>query len=351
MFRTEHDIWERLSGEKRPIIIYGTGNGADKVINELERLSVRICGIMASDDFVRGQCFRGYTVKKLSELEKEFSEPIILIAFGTQRSDVIENILSIAKTHTVLCADVPVYGDNIFNKEYCSEHLDELDMVYDLLADEQSRKVFRSVIEFRITGQLEKLTSCFTEKREAYTEILKLGSRESYLDLGAYRGDTIEQFLHYTNGSYTHITALEPDRRTYMKLKQYGGAMRDTQLFNMGIWDSDTDLKFEASLGRGSSINDKGEQALSVTCIDTLYRRRTVSFIKIDVEGAEDKALSGGKAVLKRDKPKLDIAMYHRSEDIFKLPLMLHETEPSYKLYLRQHPHIPAWDLDLYAVV
>lgn len=350
MFDTDLDVWNRLSTEKRPIIIYGTGNGADKIIDEMNRRSIFVSGIMASDDFVRGKSFRGFEVKKLSVLEKELIDPVIIIAFGSQRPDVIKNILSLSEIHTVLCADVPVYGNEIFDHTYCMEHIGEIKQAYSLLADEQSKKVFRSVIEFRLSGELDRLTSCFTQKDEAFDSILCLGDDESYLDLGAYRGDTIEEFLAHTNGKYSHITALEPDRKTFLKLRQYAGEMPEIQLFNMGIWDSDTDLFFESSLGRGSSITENGKQALSVTCIDTLYSRRRVTYIKMDVEGAEERAINGGRLVIERDRPKLDIALYHRSGDIFRLPLLIHSIQPEYKLYIRQQPHIPAWDLDLYAV-
>ena len=350
MIKVQNDVWERLALEDRPVIIYGTGNGADKIIDELNKRSIKLRGVMASDDFVRGQSFRGFTVKRLSELERDFADPVIIIGFGSQRPEVIENILSLAKRYTVLCADVPVYGNDIFDRAYFAAHEHEIREACDLLADEQSKRVFRSVIEFRLTGGLDRLTSCFTPKEEAFENILRLGTDESYLDLGAYRGDTIESFLMHTGGNYRHITALEPDRKTYLKLRQYAGGFPDVQLFNMGIWDSDTDLSFESSLGRGSSIADTGKQALSVTCIDTLYRKRPVTFIKADVEGAEERAINGGRLVLQRDRPKLDIALYHRTRDIFALPLLIHSIVPEYKIFMRQHPHIPAWDLDLYAL-
>ena len=126
--------------------------------------------------------------------------------------------------------------------------------------------------------------------------------------------------------------------------------MKNIRLFNMGIWNEDTDLVFESSRGRGSSINDSGSAVLAVTKIDTLYKRQKVSYIKADVEGAEEQMILGGKNVIARDNPKLNIALYHRSEDIFKLPLMIYSINPEYKFYIRQHPHIPAWDMNLYAV-
>ena len=348
---SREDIWQRLQKTQRAVIIYGTGNGADKVLNELDRLNVRVHGVMASDDFVRGQRFRGYTVQKLSDFEQQYPNPIILIAFGTQRNEVMNQILSVAEKHTVLCADVPVYGDHIFNRRFCHEHLSELRQAYHLLGDELSRQTYRNVIQFKLTGELQYLTESFSPKDEAFIHLMKLNHHESYLDLGAYRGDTIDELLHYTDGDYQHITALEPDKKTFLKLKEHTAGLAKRQLFNMGIWDQDTDLKFNASQGRGSSIASSGSESLPVTTIDTLYRKRKVSYIKMDVEGAEEKAITGGKAVIVRDKPKMNIALYHRSEDIFSIPLLLHSLVPDYSFYIRQHPHIPAWDLNLYCTL
>ena len=355
------DIWERLSDEDRPIILYGTGNGADKVLDEMAKRGIAVQGIMASDDFVRGQVFRGFTVKRLDDHAKELSDPIIIIAFGSQRSEVIGNILSVAGRYTVLCADVPVYGDNVFDRDFYEENYNSLQQTRSILADEQSRKVFDGVVDFKLYGELSSLTEIFTGKDEAFSNILQLSSAESYLDSGAYRGDTIDEFLKYTDGHYRHITALEPDRRTYEKLREHIKDLTDIQAFNMGLWSADTDLIFNSSLGRGSSIDKctarhnstdrrKSSELTAVTCIDTLYKRRPLSYLKMDVEGAEEQAVIGGAQVIARDRPKLNIALYHRSEDIFRLPLLIHSIRPDYRLYLRQHPHIPAWDLNLYGV-
>ncbi len=347
---TDQDIWQELRQTSRPVIIYGTGNGADKIMDELARLSIPVKGVIASDGFVRERQFRGFPVRSLQSMEQEWENPVILIAFGSQRKDVMEQILTLSRRHTVRCPDVPVYGDQIFNRKFMETHLDELQEVYEHLSDSQSRKVFSQVINFKLSGELSCLTACFSDKQEVFDKILRLGTQENYLDLGAYRGDTIEEFLSHTDGHYHQITALEPDRKTFLKLREYAASLRNIQLFNMGIWQEDTDLLFDASQGRGSSLRTTGKQSIAVTAIDTLYRRRPVSYIKADVEGAEAQALQGGAMVLRRDRPKLNLALYHRSEDLFQLPLLLLRICPDYDLYLRQHPHIPAWDLNLYAV-
>ena len=51
-----------------------------------------------------------------------------------------------------------------------------------------------------------------------FNEYLKLTENESFLDIGAYRGDTVEQFLSFTNGKYSNILAVEPDEKSFKKL-------------------------------------------------------------------------------------------------------------------------------------
>lgn len=326
------------------------GNGADKIMNEFAKLGISVYGITASDDFVRGQNFRGFTVKKLSDIEQEIENFIIIIAFGSPIKEVIRNIINISKKHTVLVADVPVYGENIFNLEFVNNNIEEIQNAYNLMADDMSKTVFENELKFKLSGRLEYLLGIFSEKSEVFENILTFEDNESYLDLGAYRGDTIQEFLDKTNGKYSSIIALEPDTKTFRKLKQYAGNMPNTRLFNMGIWNEDTDLFFNSSLGRGSSIKSNGTQKLAVTKVDTLYYTQKLTYLKMDVEGSEYEAVTGAEKTLKRDKPKLNIAAYHRSEDIFKLPVLIHSINPEYKIYLRQHPHIPAWDMNIYCI-
>ena len=344
------EIWTFLAKTDRPLIIYGMGNGADKIIDVLKQIGKAPYGVMASDDFVRGQTFHGYTVRKLSYFEERIKEPIILVSFGSQRQDVMNHIMNISKRHTVFAPDVPVYGDNIFNMEFFNAHKKELETVYNFLADNKSKHTFENVINFKLSGKIEYLTEVFSDKADVFENIITLGESESCLDAGAYTGDTVMEILSYTKGKYKHITALEPDKKTFEKLKKNIGGMPDVRLFQMGIWNDDCDLSFNNSLGRGSSIKKDGEQPLSVTKIDTLFKRQVLSYLKLDVEGSELMALLGGVNVIKRDKPKINMAVYHRSEDIYTLPLLIKEIEPRYNIYLRQHPHIPAWDLNIYCV-
>ncbi len=344
------DVYDNIRNTGLPVIIYGMGNGADKITAQLEKRNIPVSGFMASDDFVRGQSFHGFTVKKLSDHEKLYDDFVIISAFGTSLPDVMSHIISLSKKHRLYVPDVPVYGDNIWDKDYYIQNREDIERAYEIFADSSSKDVFEKIIKFKLSGELEYLLSSFSDKDEVFCNILKLSHNESYLDLGAYRGDTIDELLGYTNGSYEYITALEPDRKTFAKLKAHTAGMGNIRLYRMGIWSDDMDLPFDGSLGRGSGIRKDGSEMLAVTKIDTLYKRRRLTYLKMDVEGCERQAIIGGIQTLQRDRPKLNIAVYHRSEDIFSIPLLIHDILPGHRLYLRQHPYIPAWDLNLYGV-
>lgn len=337
--------WEKIKESGLSVVVYGMGNGADKVMDEFNRLSIPVMGVTASDDFVRGQIFRGFKVKKLSEFEGKF---IIAVAFATCIPEVMNHIYSLAEEYRVIVPCVPVFGDEIFNRDFIEANADKINSAYRLFED-SSKPIFAGCVNFMFGGELETLKSITTPKSEAFENILCLNENESYLDLGAYRGDTVEEFLHYCGGKYESITALEPDRRTYRKLCDYIENVPYSVAYQKAIYSECKTLIFSSKAGRQSTISAKGEE-IEATTVDELCKDKKVTYIKMDVEGAENEAFDGAKITLKSQKPKLNIALYHRSGDIFDLPLKIAEINPEYKFYLRRHPYIPCWDMNLYCV-
>ena len=334
--------WEKIKKSPYPIAVYGTGNGADKVFSEFERLGITPDFVVASDTFARDRTFHGYKVLPLSELQRKVPDFTVALCFASGREDVIDNIKKLSEKHTVVMPSVPVYGDNIFNKDYLESHLNEINSAYEYLADEKSKEVFKSVVEFQITGNLNLLFDCETEKEEALS-LLVLTENETYLDLGAYRGDTVDELVKFTGG-YAKITAVEPDGRSFKKLCEHCLNTQNVSLINAVVSDQCGTYFFCGNKGRGGSIKACGTEIPSIT-VDSLQTDFT--YIKADAEGAEMQMLNGAKATL-QSKPKLNIAAYHRSEDIFSLVNKIREINPEYEIYLRHHRHISFWDTNLY---
>lgn len=344
---TTESSWEFLKRTPLPIAVYGTGNGADRVFEEFIRLGITVSYVVASDGFVRNRTFRGFEVKSISQLESEIGDFVIALAFASPIPQVIEGIKALALKHKVIMPSVPVYKSEIFNKDFLRKHIEEIESAYSSLADEQSKKVFENIIRFQITGDLNYCFDCETTKDEAFS-ILNLGENESFLDLGAYRGDTIEEFLSYAK-AYNKIVAVEPDTRTFKKLQGNCEELENCITLNNAIWSENCTLTFDGNKGRGASAKALGEEK-SAICVDYITKEHgNFSYINIDIEGAEVEMLKGACLTL-ASRPKLCMAVYHKSEDIFALINKVKEINPNYKIYLRHHPHISFWDTNIYCI-
>ncbi len=340
------DIWTRLKSETKPILLYGTGNGADKILDELERLKIKVSGVFASSGFVRDRIFRGFRVLSLAEAEEIFGDFIALFSFGSNRPEVIENIKSIMQRHTLLAPEVPVCGGAIFNMDFAKKHKDKLEKAYSLLADEQSKKVFEQTTLFKLDGDISRLFACETPEDEAFNNIIRLKEGDSFLDLGAYNGDTVADFIKRV-GKYSHITAVEPDKKSFAKLVRNTNGL-NLRLINAAISESCGPIPFSFKSSRGSVAD--GDDLINSVTIDEICRETAFDYIKFDVEGKELEAICGGKNTIKKDRPKMLVSAYHKSDDYFSIPLTVNKLNPDYKIYMRHYPYVPAWDTNFYFI-
>lgn len=341
-------VWDALKNSKLPIVLYGMGNGADKVLDEFNKRGITCSGVMASDDFVRHQNFRGFTVKKMSDFEEEFGDFTIALCFASSLPNVVEHINYVASCHNLLVPNVPVYGTEVVDDDFLNKYKENIKHAYSLLSDEKSKEVFSNTLNFLYSGKLSFLNAMTTDKDEAF-ELLNLSDNESYLDLGAYKGDTVDEFLHYTK-SYDKILAVEPNIKNYSKLCTHCDTLSDFTAINAGISDEVSTAFVSKGAGRQSVLNDENGVEIKTLTIDSIFEKHgEFSYIKADIEGMEHKMLNGTTVALK-SKPKLNCAAYHTNCDFFTLIEKIHEINPEYKFYLRKHPYIPCWDLNLYCI-
>lgn len=335
------DLWTYLKSAQKPIVLYGTGDGADKIYKRLLKDDIKISGVFASDGFKKGKIAYGFTVTSYGELKEKFGDMIILVCFGSHLDSVIENILRLEKENELYLPDVPVVDGEVFDLAFAKKHAGELTQVYNMLSDEKSKRVFENTVYFKLTGKSRYLREIESDRNEVF-ELLAL-KNENFLDLGAFNGDTVEEFIKYCP-DYKSIIALEPDSRNFKKLTVSAEKVRNITLINKAISDKTGVINISKNKGRGNSISGKTVEIETTTLSETA-KINMPTFIKMDVEGAELSAILGGQEVI-RNRPKLHVAAYHRSEDLFSIPLKIKEICPDYKIYMRKHKALPAWDVN-----
>ncbi|MBR4907820.1 MAG: FkbM family methyltransferase [Acidaminococcaceae bacterium] len=397
-------VWEYLKTAKKPVVLYGTGDGADKILARLAAEGITVSAVFASDEFVRGQQFHGFTVRRYSELLSLKENVIVLIAFASQLPEMLERFQDLEQVHETYAPHVPIFnGDETVTPEWIGKYAEELQAVYDRLADEESRKVFADILNYRISGKISYLRDCTTMRENDLRKIFSFGDEETYVDAGAYDGDTIEEFLQLTGHRYKKIYAVEPDPKNFKKLMEF---VRQNDLDYMEcipgcLWRECGVLELTGNGGRQSTlwsaekeedeagkpaadtvsgllancadtirtskinmtvegVNDRGlrrkkqrKNPVQVVSVDSILGTDHASYMKFDVEGVEKEALEGAKEHLVPDRegnlPKLFIAAYHHDEDLFTLPLLLWKLQPRYRIYLRKHPYVPDWEINIFA--
>lgn len=357
-------LWDYLKTTKKPIYLYGMGDGALKIIDVLNLYDITYTGIFASDEFVRGHSFCGKKVLKFSEVfDLHNNNFIALLSFASSLPKVMQQFSLMQNKCEFYAPDVPVIKTDekihrVFNIDYIKFHEKELDDTYSLLADEQSKRVFLNALNFKISGKIDYLSRMQTGMKEAYENIIMPKYNDTYVDLGAYTGDTVSEFLQYE--SYLNekdfcgnIFAFEPDKKNYKKLLKRieNENINNIKTFNIASWNQETFIPFKSKGGRNSANSNQTENLILANSVDNLITNQKVDIIKFDVEGAEEMSIRGCQNTIKNQLPTLMLSAYHKNCDIFSLPLLVNEiSENKYKFFLRQQPYIPCWELNYYII-
>ncbi len=348
------DLWTYLKNTSKTVVMYGMGNGADKILAVCERYGIEVADFFASDGFVRGHSFHGKRVLSYSETKEKYGAEnmIVLLSFGSSLPDVLSLFRSVAAECELYAPDVPVCGENLFTLEFFREHEVEIERAYSLLADGISKNIYKNVILYKLSGNISYLFEAETEKSESYS---LLGARDfkSAADLGAYNGDTVRELFEYAP-DIKKIYAFEPDARSFKKLAAYCESyVGNTELIpvNAAAWSHEEILIFGDEGNRNSGLfaplKTAKQKEVKALALDEVTGGEPLDYIKYDVEGAECEAILGSKETILKYSPAMLVSAYHRSEDIFALPLLINKINPNYKLYYRRYPYVPAWDLNL----
>ena len=357
------DLWEYLKHTDKTIVLYGMGNGADKILAVLSERDIPVGGVFASDGFARGNLFHGMPVRTWNDIKDEFGSDnvIVLLSFGTSRPEVLENILHIRSEAELYAPDVPAFGDILFTRAFYEEHIEEFALARELFCDDESRRIFDNVLSYKLTGNVSYLLDSESDENEIWSRIICPETIRTAADLGAYNGDTVRQLLAKGEGRVETVWAMEPDARNYKKLEAYASSETRACVIpvNAGAWNEKTTLFFDKSGNRNASFEKNRSQTLAerpakvsevkALPLDCVLNGARVDYVKYDVEGSEKEALEGSRETLNNHAPTLLVSLYHRSEDMFALPLYVHKIASQYSgFYLRRFTGIPAWDLNLY---
>lgn len=212
--------------------------------------------------------------------------------------------------------------------------------VFELLVDEKSKEIFCNILMARITMDEEYYLAAY-EKSKEYQQYFALDILPQpelngvFVDCGGYTGDTAEKYIKYYSKDYKSIYVYEPDTQNAMCAKENLRKYHNINIRQCGVGKENGIAYFNSMGTSSSSIQKKGTE-VKVVSLDKDVSER-ITFIKMDIEGEESNAIIGTENHIRYEKPICAICLYHKIQDIWKLPLQMLKINPNYKLYLRHY--------------
>ena len=173
------------------------------------------------------------------------------------------------------------------------------------------------------------------------SDLVRLSPDEVFVDCGAYDGDTLGSFLQATGGSFANAIAFEPDPQAFVKLRDFVESQASLargriELDQMALGAAPGYLRFDGDGTPGSRLSESGAVTVECVTLDVALRGRAPTFIKMDIEGAEEDALIGAAETIRAHRPTLAVCVYHRQSDLHRIPLLIHELTSNYSHFLRR---------------
>jgi FkbM family methyltransferase len=345
----EEEIFDAIKASPAPVVLWGAGEIAWCVWTYLCQHGIEPVCFCDNNPAKQGTVHLGLPVYGYDDFKKKSpqygNKYHIVVATGIQYKEPIFSQLASANEKNpvwYLCG-FEICGEKI-NYHYICEHIHQFEEAYASLTDNFSKKVFINVLNAKISGNFNLYKEIMSHTEYFDEDVVHLSENEVFLDVGAYQGNAIIEFVKRTKEKYDGIIAFEPDKKTLSVLQATikKNVIQKVELHNKGAWDKHEVMHFHDGREGGSRIAESVAAAfpansIEVDAIDNILHGRRVTYISMDIEGAEHNAILGAEQTIKKWKPKMAVCVYHKREDLFDLLLLLKSFVPKYKFYMRHY--------------
>jgi FkbM family methyltransferase len=328
----------------KSLVILGAAGEGIRLADLCEQASIAVAAI-CDDDLAKTGCRVGsskvVSTSTLDDLPREL--PIVIASHRTLKATQrlrgagFSNVAPFALLQVLTPTR---YQPHMFYDGWLEHLYEDRHKLRDFskrLNDDRSREVLDKLIEYRLTLDPLSLESIVEWELYAAEGLFSYSADEVYVDAGTFDGDTIRLFMDRTQGKFSRIIGFEPDPASFKRLAANFAHDNRVQPINAGLYDEQKILRFDADGSRGAILDERGTVEVSTVSLDSTLKGDRVSYIKMNIEGAEIPALKGARSCIENWKPKLLISAYHRASDLWEIAATIDAIRPDYHFYLRQH--------------
>ena len=345
-------VLENLLAGRQSVILYPAARMARGAAAGLREMGVEVLGFGDSNAALWGEVLDGLAVWSPDQISSRHRDIPILIASTLHDSPIAESLRKSGCSTVIPVGILNQRLPEVFvSREYSgtlesvsdrSNH-DIIRHVYELLADEESKRVFLTKLTFNLTKEKSLLDDIRSDHPIYFDEdIVTFSSDEVVVDGGAYIGDTLASFIASCTKRFRGYYAFEPDRSNLSKLqsnKAFDGLPVVPEL--AGLAKQTGHVRFLSTAcgdARVLADDEPGGETIHVVGLDEYFAGKPrPTFIKMDIAGNEANALHGAAQLIANHQPKLAISVYHQASDLWSLPALIHSLNPHYRLYIRHY--------------
>lgn len=329
---------------KKPVILFGAAKLGSVFIRFFKKKGTKILALSDNNKQIIGKKINEIKIIGKNEIKKLYGKDIQIVTTSLFYSEILKDLKKLGFNRVF----EPMYFSTLYSNDFdvliwkndiklIINNKKLINLAYGYLSDKKSRQIFLNIIKFRLLLKNNLLKNIKDFDSEYFDKkIIHISKSEVFLDGGAYDGDTMKIIIKESKNRFKNIYAFEPDNKNYKKLSDYVKRISDSRIkiYKLGLGDKKNTLHFTNEGNLQSKVIKYGETLIKIVPVD-YFLETHFTYIKLDIEGFEKKALIGSKNTIKKYKPKLVICAYHNLSDLWELPILIKSIRPDYKIFIR----------------
>jgi len=340
-------------------VLFGSGILGRTALEGLRQTGNEPLAFVDNNSHLWGQKVNGVAILSPQDANRKFGQNVIFV-ITIYTSAPVHLQLKQMGVNYISFAELSWKYSGVFLPHYALdlphsifEQREAVMQAMDIWEDEKSEEEYLAQIAWRLSLDFSILPAPSNPDQMYFpSPLFSIGPADTIVDCGAFDGDTIRS-LQSGNVDFRHLIAIEPDPFSCRKLGDYLLTLPENVRNKVAVRQNAVDssrrtLQFGAT-GTARSGMGLGSYEVEAIPLDELLISEKPTYIKMDIEGAEYEALCGGREIIKEHRPILAICLYHRQEDLWRIPLLIRSMSGDYRLFLRRYSD-ECWEQVCYAI-
>ncbi len=324
-----------MSGSSAPVYVLSRNQYAQRVSR-----AVAVRGFI--DDYTDEKVYLDRPVIRMMDLPDECI--VVSCVVAGNAITVLDRLRAAGVRDVIDYCTLARLAPNVFAPvDYCDgsrqdilENAGRYELVYSRLADEISRQHFAKVVRFRLSMDLEHMRGfSLALDRQYFEDFLPATAGDVFVDGGGYDGRSTLRFAAWSK-SYRRIHYFEPQPAMMEVSRRNLAVLHDVNFVQKGLFSRNDRMRFNPDGDQECSISPTGQIEIDAVRLDDEVRE-PITFLKLDIEGAECEALQGAAGHIRSETPTMAVCIYHDQRDFWRIPLGVLKINDDYDVYVRHY--------------